>query len=325
MVAVQPEAIVTWSAAIGAAMLALVIGKLQGFSVVFGSFALQSAWIFVVYPVVIALYFTSYGLLRPKLSLLAVPFHSFAQFSAFNIAALFLQFPMASMNLPPIDKLLIQLDALVGGNWPMHFAWISSDPTIFQIVRVIYRSLLFQVPLVCVVIGLFDPRRLRIFVLANTVALSTTVILATLLPAAGAFGAFFDPPYPASMATQFVAVREGTLRVLDPEVITGIISFPSYHTILAVLIAFAFVGFPRLLPFIALYELAIIFTARSIGGHYYADIFAGFLIAGAANWASTRLLDQFDRRPISLSRFGQLRAQILGKVADRASVVRPKI
>ncbi len=277
----------TWGAAIGAALLALVIGKLQGFSLAFGDFALQGVLLLIVCPIGFALY----GALRPGFAFLVTPFHAFAQFAAFNIAIWLLQFPLASFDLPAIDKSLIRFDAMLGGDWPAHFAWISSDPAVFKIVGLVYRALLFQVPLTCGVVGFFDPRRLRILILANTLALSATLALATLWPAGGAFAAFFKPPYPAAMAAQFVAVRAGELRSLDPEVITGIIAFPSYHTILAVLIGLAFAGFPRVFPLVAGFEIAIVFTARSIGGHYYADILAGIVIALAANGTAARLTD----------------------------------
>jgi PAP2 superfamily protein len=163
---------------------------------------------------------------------------------------------------------------------------------VFGIVGFIYRALLFQVPLVCAAVGTLDPRRLRIFILANSLALSVTLAVATLWPAGGAFLAFSEPPYPASMAAQFVAVRDGGLRVLDPETITGIIAFPSYHTILAVLIGLSFRGLPRIFPVVAAFQFAIIFSARSMGGHYYADILAGIVIACAANWAAEKLTDR---------------------------------
>jgi hypothetical protein len=283
----------------GAMILAQVLGEFLGFRFVFHESSFNVLAVLVIFPVLFAVY----GTVNRSVSFLVAPFHSFAQFSAFAIAALFLQFPLASLNFPAIDGQLIQFDATFSADWPAHFAWIISHPALFHFVHTVYRTLLLQIPLVCAVLGYCDPRRLRILILANTVALSATVILATLLPAVGAFGIYFKPPYPAQFAMQFMAVREGTLRVLDPDVISGIISFPSYHTILAMLIIFAFVGFPRVFPLVAAFELAIIFSARSMGGHYYADIFAGLLVAGLANWMATRLVDRFDGASIAQSNF----------------------
>jgi hypothetical protein len=278
----------TWILTVIAGVLTLVIGKVQGFSLTFSDYALQGIGLLVICPIAFALY----GVARPGFSFLVLPFHAFAQFSAFNITAWLLQFPLASLNLPAIDRSLIQLDDLLGNNWLAHFEVINADPRVYGIVELIYRALLFQVPLACAVVGTLDPRRLRILILANSLALSLTLAVATLWPAGGAFMAFFKPPYTASMAAQFVAVRDGGLRVLDPEIMTGIIAFPSYHTILAVLIGLSFHGLPRIFPVVAAFQFAIIVSARSMGGHYYADILAGILIACAANWAAEKLTDR---------------------------------
>ncbi|HEY9214580.1 MAG TPA: phosphatase PAP2 family protein [Ancylobacter sp.] len=302
--------IITWSLTIGAGILALIVGKSQGFNLNIGGFALEGLGLLVLCPLAFALY----GVLRPGFALLILPFHAFAQFSAFNVAAWLLQFPLASLNLPAIDQPLIWFDGILGNNWLAHFELINSDPTMCGIVALIYRALLFQVPLACAIVGSLDPRRLRIFILANTLSLSLTLAVATLWPAGGAFVAFFKPPYAVSMAAQFVAVRDGSLRALDPEIITGIIAFPSYHTILAVLIGLSFRGFPRLFPFVAAFEFAIIFSARSMGGHYYADILAGILIACAANWAAERITDRAAGSGIAASRESAIRSAKHGRV-----------
>jgi membrane-associated phospholipid phosphatase len=102
-------------------------------------------------------------------------------------------------------------------------------------------------------------------------------------------------------SSQFESVRNGTLRLLNPEFLNGIIQFPSYHTILAVLIAAAFKGLPRLFPWVVLLEAIIIFTTRGIGGHFYLDIVAGLAIAFATIWAATRLMEISEAHPIRIA------------------------
>lgn len=277
----------SWGLTFVVALLALATGYVQGFSLQLGDYALQGLGLLVACPLAFALY----GALRPGFRFLMLPFHSFAQFAAFNIAAWLLQFPLASLNLPSIDRSLIRFDQILGNEWLAHFTLITANPTAHGITEIVYRSLLFQVPLACAVLAALDPLRLRVLILANALGLSMTLAVATLFPAGGAFMAFFDAPYAASMAAQFVAVRDGSLRALDPQTITGIVAFPSYHTILAVLIGFSFRGIPKLFPLVAVFQFAIVFSARSMGGHYYADILAGIVIACAANWAAERLIN----------------------------------
>ena len=287
--------IITWAATVIALALALAVGRARGFDVILDGFLLQGVFLLVICPIAFALY----GALRP-MAMLVAPFHAFAQFAAFNGAVWFLQFPLASLALPSIDGPLVRFEEMLGADWPDHFRWMISHPTLSEAMGWIYRSLLFQVPLACAILGFCDPRRLNVLVLANTFGLSATVAIATIFPAGGGFYVHTSPPYAVDFVAQFDAVREGTLRLLDPETISGIISFPSYHTILAVLIGLSFRGLPRVFPFVLMFEAAIIFTTRGIGGHHYADIAAGVLVALFANWAATRLVAYLEERPLQI-------------------------
>ena len=93
----------------------------------------------------------------------------------------------------------------------------------------------------------------------------------------------------AEFAVQFDAVREGGLRALDPMRLTGLISFPSYHALLAVLVACAFAHLPKLFPFVLALELAIIAFSPLIGGHYIADVLAGIAMGLLAFYAAARI------------------------------------
>ena len=144
-------------------------------------------------------------------------------------------------------------------------------------------------------VGMFDPRRLRIFVLANTIGLTLCVLLSMLFPQP-AGSAIRYPGYTSDPVSQFNAVRDGTLRVLDLGHITGIITFPSYHTLLAILVGYAFVGLPRLFPWIAAFQFAIIITTRGVGGHYFADMIAGAALAVLAIWSARQVVMFLERR-----------------------------
>jgi hypothetical protein len=292
VVSLTGAAMITWVATAIAIALCLIVGSAQGFEFVFNGSSLQAVLLLVACP----LFFSVYGVARPAFSGLVTPFHSFAQVAAFNSAALMLQFPLASFAFPRIDDVLVRFDGLFGADFPVHFAWMAAHPLVLDGLVIVYRALLFQVPLVCLIIGVIDPRRLAVFVLANTIGLAATVLISIVLPAGGAFYYYGHAPYQVEFVAQFHVVREGTFRVLDPEVLSGIISFPSYHTVLAVLIAIAFLGLPRLFPVVAAFEAAIVFSARPIGGHYYADLAAGIVVAFAAYWAASRLVNRNMRR-----------------------------
>ena len=78
----------------------------------------------------------------------------------------------------------------------------------------------------------------------------------------------------------FEALRSGAMRTIDPAAIEGLITFPSFHTALAVVTAWAFwrtryIAVPALLL-----NLTVIASTVPVGGHYFVDVFAGAAIAG---------------------------------------------
>lgn len=282
----------TWIATAAALGLAAIVGAYRGFGFNVGAETVLTTALLILLPLALALY----GRVRSGLSALVTPCLCFAQFSAFNGAIILLQFPLASLNFPVIDPQLVAIDKALGGDWPTHFAWLTSSPLITGTMTGIYQSLLIQIPVLCAIVGVLDPKRLRIFVLANTIGLGATVAIATLLPAESALGYWGTPGFGSDPVNQFHAVRDGSLRMLDPGVLTGILTFPSYHTLLAILVALAFRGLPRVFPIVVAFQLAIVVTTRGVGGHYFADIAVGAALAFLANWMATALMRRYLHR-----------------------------
>jgi hypothetical protein len=114
------------------------------------------------------------------------------------------------------------------------------------------------------------------------------VALAGLFPAAGAYD-FYQPASElyANLSTkagsshleQFLGLRDGSFRSIDLGNMKGIITFPSFHTELAIITAWAFWTIRWLrYPAIALNALVVISTPTH-GGHYFIDAMAGGVLA----------------------------------------------
>ena len=63
--------------------------------------------------------------------------------------------------------------------------------------------------------------------------------------------------------------------------IEGLITFPSFHTALAVVTAWAFWGTRYIAGPTLVLNLTVIASTVPVGGHYFVDVFAGAAIAGA--------------------------------------------
>ena len=75
------------------------------------------------------------------------------------------------------------------------------------------------------------------------------------------------------------AARNGSLRFFSSEVIGGIVTFPSFHTSAAVLLAWAFWPMPFVRWAALIVNVAMLASSVIIGGHYVVDIFAGVGVA----------------------------------------------
>ena len=83
---------------------------------------------------------------------------------------------------------------------------------------------------------------------------------------------------------------------------TGVITFPSFHTIMALITIQAWSWHRALKIPILTWNLAVIFTTLPIGGHYFVDLAAGGLVwlgwNRIAAWLTTRQDANFISRPL---------------------------
>ncbi|MEO0061728.1 MAG: hypothetical protein RLZZ08_288 [Pseudomonadota bacterium] len=194
-------------------------------------------------------------------------------------------FVAAGLSLPLVDTRLAAIDSAAFGfehatavrlmhDWPgFHFACIQ-----------IYNTLSIQPFLLLPVLFLCrkDHAAWR-FLLAWSLTLIACVAVSPFMPAHG------GPPYALNWQDVFDGARDGTRRVIDGTVLTGIITFPSFHAAGAVLLGWgAWCIGPVRWPMLAL-NAAVIVTAVMVGGHYIIDLVAGGLVAGLAILAAAKV------------------------------------
>jgi hypothetical protein len=101
----------------------------------------------------------------------------------------------------------------------------------------------------------------------------------------------------------------------------GIVTMPSYHTVLAVLFTYAFRGTGLVGYGIATLNLVMLLSIPPIGGHYLGDVLAGGALALGAIAVQRTL-----RHGVSRILFGLRGETLVGKVLDsaRGSVFMPE-
>lgn len=226
-----------------------------------------------------------------------------AQLIMFSAVGAPLSYLAASFGLPLRDSLFDAADKALGFDWLGWLGWLDSHPTLFLIFRVVYFSLSIQLAIAVLCLA-FTGRLawLRMFLLAFMCAAVVTIAISILLPSQSTWNHYgFTTVNPSSIvpATQtfwpvFQGLRDGTYRQLLAAGAEGIITFPSLHAALAVILIAAIWPLPGL-RWLLLAVNAVMLCATPIEGtHYFVDILAGVMVAALsfaiANAALRRIM-----------------------------------
>ena len=213
---------------------------------------------------------------RPALAALA---GSAVNLVSFVFVAGILSYVAASFGAPLVDDSLDAADRWLGLDWLAYYNWVVSQSALTRLgMRLAYNSLMLQIVVLLVVFhGIGRHERARELVWGFAVIALTVVVVSGLVPAVGEFVTHHveqQTPY----IPQFRGVYEGSLRVLDSYEMAGIVTFPSFHSALAVLLVWAARGLGRLVFPVAALNAVVLAVTPIYGGHYFVDVAAGIAI-----------------------------------------------
>jgi hypothetical protein len=201
----------------------------------------------------------------------------------FSNASAVLSYLIVSTNAPLIDNTLSSWDMTIGFDWRSVFSWMQTHLFLRHLLQYAYASLLPQLIALVLFLG-FTGRFAKLVTFIELLAVSglTTVLLSGLFPAAGAWKFYaIGSQVNMRMISHFEPLRDGTLRTINLFNMQGLISIPSFHTVVAILIAFSMWRTPVAYLFLIL-DMATIVSTPIEGGHYLVDVLAGALLAVAA-------------------------------------------
>jgi PAP2 superfamily len=217
---------------------------------------------------------------------LASALESTAQLIAFSAVAAPLSYVAATASLPLQDAALAHLDHALSFDWKKLLALMVSWPRLFELMHVTYSSLVPQIIAAVLLLG-FTGRLawLRAYMLAFIFAALVTIAISTFLPAKGAWlyygitDAAGTLPLSHTSWSVFFGLRDGSFRLLMGDGGQGIITFPSLHAALAVILIVAFWPVP-IARWIAVAVNALMLMATPIdGSHYFVDVLTGIALA----------------------------------------------
>ena len=206
-------------------------------------------------------------------------------------------------DLPLRDREMVWIERHLGFDWLQIMGGLDRWPGVLKLLDGAYAT--FTSQLIATVLVLVIARRTReldrffiTFVCATFLAEITSTLLPTLGPMSALAGnAAFQhlPTLGRTTGETVLALRQGTLSVIDLDAINGIICFPSLHAAVAIIVPFTLRwNKPLLWPLIVL-DCVMLVSAVPSGNHYLADVLGGIAVAVVAIVCGRRVQQSLDR------------------------------
>lgn len=229
---------------------------------------------------------------RPALRIGAT---AFLQMTLFTLIGVVLPYALAARGGALWDARFGAIDRALGFDWPMVFAAADRYPRLLWLGGLAYHSLTVQM-IACIVVlsatGQAD--RLTVAVMAAIASGFVTILISGVTPA---LGNVFDPgdyrhlwPSVAWMEQDMLTgLRDGRWRIIDLTRLMGIVTFPSYHATLPIILAWALGRTRRWRGIAPLWAGITIVATPLFGGHYAIDVIAGAGLAVLALWLTPKI------------------------------------
>ena len=199
-----------------------------------------------------------------------------------------LSYIFISFAFPLQDATYSHLDKIMGFDWLAYQSFVNSDPLFSKILMFAYHSTIFQlIGLVLLFSFLNRVNELRQFFQLFFFTGLIVISIAGLFPAVAPYAYYqpgpeffsnFGPLSGRYHEEHLFALREGTMGTIDLLNMQGLISFPSFHTCLALITVWGTRHFRYIFPFSIVLNGLVLMGTMPEGGHYLIDLIGGALI-----------------------------------------------
>jgi hypothetical protein len=193
------------------------------------------------------------------------------------------------------DSALAASDAALGFHWIDVAQFIDGIRGLGSVLNFVYLSPLWQFALSAIVLAWLAPRGRNCELLTHMVlAMTFSLVIGTFVPAIGPAAAYGRGPQPQAIIH---ALQSGSRQTLP---YAAIVSFPSFHTVMAVLFTYAHRYIDKTFHSVLALNTVMLVATLYNGDLYLTDMLAGFVVAGGTilmTAAAARGL-QAARRPV---------------------------
>lgn len=198
-------------------------------------------------------------------------------------------YALTALNFPLQDKTFYAFDQAIGLDLVAFRVWVGESAWLSWALQFAYHNTGTQIMLgVIVLFFLRDEfKHLRDTVSVYMLGVLGTMVFMTLLPAIGAYPYLEMQNYPAGhlasagtdgYVAHYMALRDGSMREFPVTGWKGIVTFPSFHTIISLVGVYAVSPIRWLFWPSALFSAVVMVSTLPVGGHYSIDVIGGVAI-----------------------------------------------
>ncbi len=195
-----------------------------------------------------------------------------------------------------IDARLAAFDARAGVSVTGLLAWTHARPPLLRLLRVCYAVLdaeVFVVPALVALTG--DERRMRVYLHAGALSFLAGGLFYWFYPSSGPASLLSSPYFTAEQLSTSLKFRLIHSGVTPPSGSGGMIAFPSFHVVWAVLLAWASLADRRLARAVVPLNALMIAATLLLAWHFLADALGGLALASASLWLAELLHARLSR------------------------------
>jgi membrane-associated phospholipid phosphatase len=196
----------------------------------------------------------------------------------------------AAADFPLRDRQMIWVDRHLGVDWLQVMLSVDHRPLVLHVLDGAYATFTFQLLVTAFALVLAKRRRdldrfFVTFICASLLAEAASVVVPTVGPmsALAANAEFVHLPTLGRATAEIVLrLREGVLTEIHLEAVNGIITFPSLHAAVAVIVPFTLRWNKPLFCAVVVLDSVMLVSAVPSGNHYFADVLGGVAVAVVA-------------------------------------------
>ena len=186
------------------------------------------------------------------------------------------------------DDRLAGWDSSFGLSWMAYAHWVAERPTVVRLFDYAYFGTSFMSAAIFMLLFLLGrAERAKEFLELLLYSGLACMIIAACFPAKAAVAHFADPALQTAFGPaagvyhlkMLEALRSGEAHMLVLYQMPGLATFPSFHTIVGLLVVYACRGMIPLFVPAVIYTTVIVASTPIMGGHYLVDIAGGIALA----------------------------------------------